>query len=125
MPFRRLLASLLPQHLGGNWNIKRASGAVGRYWRDLYELRCRIVHQGQMVTFAETAAAFEAYDFLVDYVTERLLLRRRRFPRTILGFLGIPGLHRRQAYSRFLRDFCATIEREEKPFWWPRDRAQR
>lgn len=123
--FATIVTSLVPAKIGGTWDISNSHAPAGRYWRDLYLLRNRLVHAGDPVTYYEVEAAFSAYKGLMDYVESRLLSRPRRFPRTILALLGQPGLEKRGHWSRFLREFAERASEEPSPFYWPADKAGR
>jgi hypothetical protein len=123
--FAALMKRTLPAQLGGNWDLTDGTRPVGRYWRDLYLTRNRLAHAGRRIDFYDATRAFEAFDQLMEFIVGRLLSRPRNYPRTILAFLGQPGLERRGAWSPFLRDFASQISKEGPPFWWPDDVAGR
>jgi hypothetical protein len=123
--FSSLVKSILPAKLGGNWNVDAPTLPIGRYWQDLYLARNLVTHAGRHIDYYDMSRAFEAFDGLMEFVVERLLAQPRTFPRTILAFLGEPGLKRRGAWTKFFQSFSKKVVAEGPPFWWPDDLADR
>lgn len=120
-PFKRTLLQLA-DHIGGNWSLA-GGGPVACYWRDVYELRGRLIHGGRPVDRDAVANSFDAYEAFWTYVQQRTLAVRRRLPRTALAIHGAIGLREREALDAHMRALVATIvdAGEEFTFWLPSD----
>jgi hypothetical protein len=124
-PFSTLVRTHMPALLGGSWDIDSRKGPVGRYWRDLYLARNRTSHAGHVVSFTDIDRAFTAFDAFVDHVHARVLVQPRKYPRTLLALLGRPGLERRNAWNRTIREFADNLADEPYPYWQPWDQVGR
>jgi hypothetical protein len=123
-PFKRLLTSEFAPRLGGNWDIT-ATGVVGEYWSNLYELRNRVVHAGYLPGDREADLAQKAFFDLREFVSERLHDRSSTYPRTLLAKVGVNGLQRRGWMTARMKQTCAQLIAEPRPFFWPKDVAMR
>lgn len=90
--------------LGGNWD-PTSSGAVGKFDQDLMKLRGRVVHAGYEPSKAETDAALRAYGDLFDFVKDRLIEKRNKYPISVLHIAGQPGLERRGLWKGRIKQF--------------------
>lgn len=93
--FKSLVTKDIPGKLGGAWNVTDGESPVGRYWRDLYEVRNRIVHSGLEPSYGQTVSAFSASDGLQAHLIDRLYANARKYPLTLLTLVGVEGLKRR------------------------------
>ena len=84
--FASLVKTELSQRLGGSWDTTRPRARVGHYWRDLYEVRTRVVHAGYLPHDGDSEKAERAFEGLEGFVRERLGTRARRYP-TAVGAL--------------------------------------
>jgi hypothetical protein len=84
--FASLVKTELSQRLGGSWDTTRPRTSVGHYWRDLYELRTRVVHAGYLPHDGDAEKAERAFEGLEGFVRERLQTRAKRYP-TAVGAL--------------------------------------
>jgi hypothetical protein len=107
--FRESLPKRLRTHygkrLGGNWDTYAGTTAMGKWYRELYQCRNRVVHTGHLPSMNEAKAAVEARDAAEEFVVSRLVDGRNRHPRTVLMVSGIPGLQRRGLYSGQIKRF--------------------
>lgn len=120
-PFKKALIGL-NQELGGDWSL-RGNGVVATYWRNLYELRGRLVHAGRSVDRDSVADAFDAYETFRSFCMQRVLDRRRRLPRTALALYGGIGLKEAGCLDAHMRRVIEQIQSagEEHNFWLPAD----
>ena len=79
-PFASLIKTELSQRLGGSWDTTRPRTPIGHYWRDLYELRVRVVHAGYLPHDGDAEKAARAYEGLEGFLRERLQTRAKRYP---------------------------------------------
>jgi hypothetical protein len=122
--FKPMLATDLPARLGGNWNLS-GTGVVALYWSDLYLVRNRVVHGGDVPNLGEAERAQEAFLAFREFVSERLWRCWPRYPRTLLAKVGANGLERRGWMTGKVRTVCGQLTAEPLPFYWPRDVAGR
>jgi len=71
--------------IGGNFNIE-GNGTVGRWYRQLYEIRNAVVHAGTYVDHATGHGSLAAGNSLITYVVSLLKTKPRKFAH-ILQFL--------------------------------------
>jgi len=83
--FASLVKAELSQPLGGSWDTTRPRTPVGHYWRDLYELRTRVVHAGYMPHDGDSESAERAFERLEGFVRERLQTRAKRYPTAVIA----------------------------------------
>ncbi len=82
-PFASLIKTELSQRLGGSWDTTRPRTPIGHYWRDLYELRVRVVHAGYLPHDGDAEKAERAYERLEGFLRERIRTRAKRYPSAI------------------------------------------
>lgn len=119
--FKSIVTKDLPGRLGGAWDVTDTESPVGRYWRDLYQLRNRMVHSGLEPSYGQTVSAFNACDGLQSHLIDRLYTNARRYPRTLLTLVGVEGLERRGWMTSFLRQWVTENEPQGQRLWWPLD----
>ncbi len=107
--------------LGGNWD-QDGSGEIGAWRRNLANLRNRVVHAGYRPSEEEAMAAIGAAAALEEFVAERAVQARYRYWRTVLMFVGTPGLQRRGLWSRRMQDMLSASM--EQPSEWHRTYAE-
>lgn len=122
--YKSLLNSEFAKWLGGCWDLSSA-GPVGRYWKEVYLLRNRIVHGGYTPDVRETDDAMEAFVRVREYVSELLWKKYPKYPRTLVAKVGVNGLERRGWLTKRVRGHCQQFGDEGSPFYWPRDVAGR
>jgi len=124
-PFKSLLTTHMPTIVGGRWSIESERGVLGRYWKHVYLKRNKVTHSGEQVSSADISQAFAVHDEVVDFLIGRLIAQPRKYPRTLVGLLGEPGLRKRGAWNRRIREAAEEFAREEGPYWEPWDTAGR
>ncbi|MDE1550068.1 hypothetical protein, partial [Jeotgalibaca caeni] len=78
--FMSIIKSKLPHYLGGNWNIKNETTAVGKWYKNTYLLRNRAIHVGKIPDFSESSEALhDAIEFR-QFVLERVVANKRKYP---------------------------------------------
>lgn len=97
-PTARKVRNSYHSRLGGDWRLE-GSGVIADWYSDTAGVRNRVVHRGYRPERDEAEAAFERVQKLMKYVCDLLQMKRRRYPRTTLSFLGFDGLRRRNAWS--------------------------
>lgn len=102
--------------LGTNWDTANSATPVGKWHSRVYVVRNRVIHAGYVPTDAEAMDALEVAHELIDFMKERLLDRQTKYRRTMLLILGKPGLERRGAMTKKVREFIDTVARSE-PDW--------
>ncbi len=106
--------SHFPPRLGGDGNSK-GRGVVARWAQQVAPLRHRVVHTGYRPTRDEALEAMAILAELDDFVRDRLIERRTRYPRSTLMTLGSPGLKRYGVWSGKIRAFAEHAD--EEPNW--------
>jgi hypothetical protein len=81
--FATLVKTELSQRLGGSWDTTRPKTPVGHYWREVYELRGRVVHAGYLPNDGDSERAERAFHGLEAFVDERLQKNSKRYPGTV------------------------------------------
>lgn len=107
----------MPRILGGNWDRKDRDSPAHFYWRALYLVRNRVVHEGYGPTHDESELAEKAYRGIRGFVNDRLWERRRTFPRTTLARLGSPEALGYPGDPWFAR-FSERVRTEAPYAWW-------
>jgi hypothetical protein len=125
IPFKSLVARVLPGRLGGDWDITRENSAVGDYWKKLYLVRNSILHRGLQPHGGHAEEAQAVYWGLRDHVEARLWAKHKLYPRTLLVRVGEKQLAERGWLPTAMRRFVEKANAEPKPFYWPYDLAGR
>ena len=123
VPFSTLLSRELPRLLLGNWVGNRS--AVTQYRSLLYELRNEIVHGGREPLWSQVNPAFDAYEHLQEFLSERIRARWRLLPRTLAAWSEPWAGGSEDGLSRSARDVIGELRLEAMPYWVPKDIAQR
>ena len=89
---------------GGSWDSS-GSASIGKWSRDVADLRHRVVHGAYEPTISEARTSINAVDELVSYLCDRLAdaANLSRYPRSALALAGERGLARRKSYTRRVR----------------------
>jgi len=124
-PYKSILVKVLPTLIGGSWDVTLENTPIGDYWRSLYELRNRIVHNGHVPSSDDGEAALIAYDRLIEYIRGLLWRRSASYPRTLLALVGVPGMERREWMTSAMRASIQRLVAEPLPWHWPADVAGR
>jgi hypothetical protein len=95
---------------GGTWDATDVTRPVGRYWRDLYQLRNDIAHGGRSVSRDDAQKAFDAHRELQEDIERRLLAKKTSFPRTAVTVLGAEGLRQKGHYSNRMKAIIKSWE---------------
>ncbi|MGM9383327.1 hypothetical protein [Streptomyces antibioticus] len=119
----RRVKSKFSELLGGTWSLD-GTGPVADWFHKCYRLRHRVVHGGYSPTRLEAQAAMDVTFSLSMYCWDRLVERRRKFPRTTLMVIAEEGLRTRGNWCRFMRDFVRDVAPVE-PSWREASRAWR
>ncbi len=125
IPFKSLLTKLLPQKLGGNWDVTRASSPISQYWNDLYLVRNKIIHAAYEPHGGDAEKAEGAYQGLRDFLHDRLHANYKTFPRTFFVRLGTEGIQKLGWMTKWMEQFMADVATEPGEYFWPRDKAGR
>lgn len=125
IPFKSLLTSILPRKLGGQWDTTQTETAVGRYWKDLYLVRNKIIHAGMQAHGGQADEAQKAYWGLRDHVEARLWTRHTMYPRSLLVRIGEDRLSERGWLTAGIRRLIEQTKSEPGPWYWPYDLAGR
>lgn len=124
-PFKALITTTLPVILGGNWSVAAAGTPVGDYWQQLYLLRNDVVHSGSSVQEWQFERAYAAHTMLRKYIAQRLLIKWRKYPRTLTAFVNARGLPPGLSLSKAAQIRMSSILSEAVPFWLPQDIRQK
>ncbi|TGZ10586.1 hypothetical protein [Streptomyces rhizosphaericola] len=111
----RRVKSNFAELLGGRW-VLDGDGYVADWFNNCYKLRHRVVHGGYSPTRHEAEAALGAAFSLSFYCWERLVEKRKDFPRATLIVIAEEGLRKRGKWCRFMQDFSRDIAPTE-PSW--------
>ncbi|MFG3416378.1 hypothetical protein ACGF14_30205 [Streptomyces althioticus] len=101
--------------LGGNWSLDN-SGPVADWFHKCYRLRHRVVHGGYTPTRLEAQTAIDATLTLSSYCSDRLIARKKKFPRTVMMVIAEEGLRTRGKWCQFMREFKREVASAE-PSW--------
>jgi hypothetical protein len=108
--------TLYSTRFGGSWDTTNHRTAIGRWARDTRDLRNSVVHAGLRPTDGQAEDAIRGMGALEDFVKSRLIERRKRYPRTALLLLGVPGFTKRDAFVGWIKRFIEEIAPTE-PDW--------
>jgi hypothetical protein len=109
------LGNELAPRLGGSWD-QSGVGAIGRWRRDLADVRNRVVHRGYRPSEEQGNCAIAAGEAVDELVRERLAKHCFQYPRTALLLLGEPGLRKRDAWTRRMQE-VAYSSHEDSDSW--------
>lgn len=101
--------------LGGDWNV-RGKGPIGRWGRQLYPVRGRVVHTAYRPSEDEARAALATLAEVEEFVKKRLVAKRFAYPKATFLTLGRAGLDRLGGWSK---RFDATVRAQPSvpPQW--------
>jgi hypothetical protein len=88
-PLKRRVLDDFHERLGGTWNDQEDK-PVGRWLRDLLQIRHRVAHAGYRPTYDEARLARDAHLSLGSHLRDRLVQKVKRYPLTA-GMLVTPG----------------------------------
>lgn len=99
------LMAAIGDRLRGSWD-RNGDGPVGRWQRDVADLRNRVAHLGATPSEKEIRAAFDAVELLERFVGDRLMAERNftRYPQTVRTYLNDEGIAKRNrsaAWKKF------------------------
>jgi hypothetical protein len=109
--------------LGGNWPLD-GTGPVANWFHKCYRLRHRVVHGGYSPTRLEAQTAIDATFSLSLYCWDRLVAKKKKFPRTVLMIIAEEGLRKRGKWCHFMRNFMRDVAPVE-PSWQDASHAWR
>lgn len=115
--YRSLVTKIVPEVIGGSWDVTVATSAVGAYWTELYGRRNRIVHAGATMTSRDYWAADAAYQALLEHLIASVLRQPRKLARTAYGLLGEAGLRERGHWSPWMQEKISEFHAATTPFW--------
>jgi hypothetical protein len=107
-PFKARFKNEYSPRLGGDWNLSNGDGSVGRWYRDVYLLRNRVLHGGHIPDRQAARDAHAAADGLVTFLLDRIADRRYNYPRTAL--LTFDTRDRRGVLSARMKRLSAELE---------------
>jgi uncharacterized membrane protein len=123
--FESLVNTQMPRRLGGDWDKRQTETPFGQYWRDVYTMRNKVVHQGYVPHAGEGEAAEAGFRALSRHIRDRLMENQRKYPRTILARLEDPTFYG-YTMTRWLESKLSEIREEPAHlFWLPDDVAGR
>lgn len=73
--------------LGGTWRLD-ASGAVADWRQNVVDVRNSVIHSGRTPTVAESDRAGESTAELITFVSKRLVLKWKNFPKSLAVLCG-------------------------------------
>ncbi len=111
----RRVKSNFAELLGGRW-VLDGDGPVAGWFDKCYTMRHRVVHGGYSPTRSEAEAALDAAFSLSFYCWERLVEKRKTFPRTTLMVIAEEGLRKRGKWCAFMQEFSRDVAPAE-PSW--------
>lgn len=100
--------------LGGNWDPK-TSAPLAAWMSKVTYVRGRVVHAAYRPSIDEAREARNAAEQLEDFVQQRVVARRTRYPRTTLLTLGRPGLERLGLWAGQIERFAEQAD--DEPDW--------
>ncbi|WP_228182904.1 hypothetical protein [Streptomyces anulatus] len=119
----RRVKSNFSELLGGNWSLDGA-GPVANWFHKCYLLRHRVVHGGYSPTRLEAEAAIDATFSMSNYCWDRLVAKKKKFPRVVLMTIAEEGLRKRGKWCHFMRNFMSDVAPVE-PSWLESSHAWR
>ena len=99
--------------LGGDWN-PNTSKSIRQWAKILAPLRNQIVHMGYLPSYEEAYEALEIVPSIAEFVLDRVVHKRLRYPHTALVLLGRKGLEEHKAWTRKIIDISETLN---IPIW--------
>ncbi|MCX4416178.1 hypothetical protein OOK43_23255 [[Kitasatospora] papulosa] len=111
----RRVKSSFSELLGGNWSLD-GTGPVANWFHKCYRLRHRVVHGGYSPTRLEAQTAIDVTLALADYCWDRLVAKKKKFPRVVLMVIAEEGLRKRDKWCHFMRNFVRDVAPVE-PSW--------
>ncbi|MFD4625416.1 hypothetical protein [Streptomyces sp. NPDC058475] len=111
----RRVKSNFSELLGGNWSLD-GTGPVANWFHKCYRLRHRVVHGGYSPTRLEAQTAIDATFSLSLYCWDRLVAKKKKFPRTVLMVIAEEGLRKRGKWCHFMRNFMRDVAPVEPPW---------
>jgi hypothetical protein len=118
--FKALVTSVLPPILGGRWDINASGTPVGDYWQTLYQLRNAVIHSAADVEEWQYDIGRAAHLSMIRYLVGLLLLKWRKYPRTLLAFGKARGFPPGQSPSKAATAKLAALVAEPGAYWLPR-----
>lgn len=113
MPFvKRVLTHLRPR-FGGDWHAQTTDNPFDSWLQKVAQLRHKIIHDSYQASEKEARTALDACGRMEDFVKERLVQNRHKYPRTALIILGGPGLERRGGLDESVLDIAEQSAHED------------
>lgn len=79
--FMAIIKKILPNYLGGSWDVTKDTTIVGKWYKNTYELRNKATHRGRIPTFQEVdQAIIDAIEFR-RFVIERIKSNKKKYPK--------------------------------------------
>ena len=100
-PITKLARTAFHDRLGGSWNLE-GTGPVGDWFRNVAQLRNRVLHMGHEPSWEEVSASLRASTALNEFVRNRLLERLSQYPYVAMFFFG--GYKRIREFSKKRRE---------------------
>jgi hypothetical protein len=108
--------------LGSNWDTTVDATTAGRWVIRVSHIRNRAVHAGYCSADLETQGAIDMLHDIHEYLKERLVQVRNKYPRTTLLLLGKPGLEKRGIYKGRIKRFVG-VDSISEAAWLPAYRS--
>jgi hypothetical protein len=111
------LRSQYASRLGGRWDHEEPGTALGHWEQSARRIRHRVIHTGYPPTMDEAVEALHGAELLEAFVKDRLVAKRRTYPKTALSLLGLPGMRKRGMLNARIAGVIAQVEPEMAAFW--------
>lgn len=86
---RRLYA----ERLGGDWRLD-VSSPIGNWRIHIVDVRNSVIHSGRLPSIAESSDAGHCAAELISFISERLVLRWKQYPKTLAMLCGPSSVER-------------------------------
>lgn len=85
-PFIGMVKREFHSRLGGNWNPQNTASVIGRWYKDLYSLRNRVVHSGYKPDYEKASKALQLAIEFRRKVIELVYLNEKKYPELVQYF---------------------------------------
>jgi hypothetical protein len=78
----------IEHRIGGRWGATDPSCAFGDVNQRVVDIRNQIAHRGHSISYHETEAALKSFVGFMQFVTERVGTKRRKYPRALMDLVN-------------------------------------
>ncbi|QDT90968.1 hypothetical protein [Gimesia algae] len=90
VPFMRRIKNHISHSLGGSWDMSKDMSIVGKWKKNVYDLRNRVVHAGYFPHYHEAANAFQTMVKFSEFIRERVDTKKSLLPNAYKELKALP-----------------------------------